>query len=64
MATVKLVCRQCEHQFTVSTPGAIKDKQKRCPACRSQEVRQTFGSFLRNGPLSSPTCGAVAAGGG
>jgi putative FmdB family regulatory protein len=63
VATIKLVCQQCGHAFTVSTRGAIKDKQKRCPECRSESVRQTFGSFLSNGPLSSPTCGAVPTGG-
>jgi hypothetical protein len=63
VATIKLVCQQCKHAFTVSTLGAIKDRQKRCPECRSQEVRQTFASFLSNGPLSSPTCGAVLTGG-
>jgi putative FmdB family regulatory protein len=64
MATIELVCKQCEHAFTVSTRGAIKDRQKHCPECRSESVRQTLGSFLRNGPLSSATCGAVPAGGG
>jgi rRNA maturation endonuclease Nob1 len=64
MATVKLVCRQCKHAFAVPTLGAITDKQKRCPKCGSQDVRQTLGSFLSNGPLSSPTCGAVPTGGG
>jgi putative FmdB family regulatory protein len=63
MATIKLVCQQCKHAFTVSTRGAIKDKQKSCPECRSHEVRQTLGSFLSNGPLSSSTCGAVPTGG-
>ena len=48
MATIKLVCQQCKHAFTVSTRGAIKDKQKSCPECRSHEVRQTLGSFLSN----------------
>ncbi len=63
MATFQLHCQQCGHAFAVTTRGAIKDRQKRCPECRSQSVRQTFGSFLRNGPLSSPTCGAMATGG-
>ena len=62
VATIKLVCQQCKHAFTVSTLSAIKDRQKRCPECRSQEVRQTLGSFLRNGPLSSPTCGVAPSG--
>lgn len=63
MATIKLVCKACDHGFVVETAGAIKDRQKRCPKCGSSDVRQTVGSFLSNGPLSSPTCGAVPTGG-
>ena len=62
MATIKLVCQQCKHAFTVSTLGAIKDRQKRC-RMSLEGVRQTLASFLSNGPLSSPTCGAVPTGG-
>jgi hypothetical protein len=61
VATIKLVCRSCDHSFTVTTAGAIKTGQKRCPHCGSVEVRQTLGSFLSNGPLSSPNCGAPTA---
>jgi putative FmdB family regulatory protein len=53
-----LVCRECGRSFTVTTAVAIKEKQKRCPACRSDDVRQSFVSYLRNGPLWSPDCGA------
>jgi hypothetical protein len=63
VATVKLVCRECDNGFAVETAGAIKDGQKRCPKCGSHDVRQTVGSFLSNGPLSSPTCGALPTGG-
>jgi exosome complex RNA-binding protein Csl4 len=59
VATIKLVCQKCEHAFVVATSGAIKERQKRCPECGAIEVRQTLGSFLSNGPLSSPTCGAA-----
>jgi rRNA maturation endonuclease Nob1 len=63
VATIRLVCKACDHGFAVETAGAIKDRQKRCPECGSHEVRQTMGSFLSNGPLSSPTCGAIPTGG-
>jgi putative FmdB family regulatory protein len=53
-----LVCRECGHSFRVVTRAAIKDKQKRCPECRSSDVRQTLTSYLRNGPLWSSDCGA------
>jgi putative FmdB family regulatory protein len=58
MATFALVCRDCGHTFEVLTRVAIRERQKRCPECSSQNVRQTFGSFLRNGSLSDPSCGA------
>jgi len=61
MAEIDLVCRECEHAFQVVTPligVAIEDRQKRCPQCGSRNVRQTLGSFMRNGSLSSPDCGA------
>ena len=58
MATIDLVCNECKHAFAVVTRVAIKPKQKRCPKCDSENVRQSFASWLRNGPLSSPGCGA------
>jgi putative FmdB family regulatory protein len=59
MAHIDLVCRDCGHRFVVITRAAIRDKQKRCPACRSRNVRQTLASYLQNGSLSSPECGAI-----
>jgi putative FmdB family regulatory protein len=64
MAQLDLVCRDCGHSFAVLTRVVIREKQKRCPECRSQNVRQTFGSFLRNGSLSDPSCGAPQRSGG
>jgi putative FmdB family regulatory protein len=58
MATFDLVCKDCEQSFEVVTRVAIREKQKRCPECQSQNVRQTFASFLRNGSLADPSCGA------
>jgi putative FmdB family regulatory protein len=58
MARIDLVCKDCDHKFTVVTRAAIREKQKRCPECSSGNVRQTIGSYFQNGPLSSPTCGA------
>jgi len=61
MGEIDLVCRDCEQSFRVVTrvTGAgIKERQKQCPACGSRNVRQTFASYLRNGPLSNPTCGS------
>lgn len=57
LAYIELVCRDCEHAFEVVTSVAIKPNQKRCPKCGSEHIRQTFTSYLRNGPLSSSRCG-------
>ena len=60
MAVIDIVCQSCKHKFQVVTRGVIKAKQKLCPECGSADVRQTFGSYLRNGPLSDPNCGSPA----
>ena len=57
MAHFDLICKECGHRFQLVTGGAIRKKQKRCKACGSQNIRQTFSSYLQNGPLSSPGCG-------
>jgi DNA-directed RNA polymerase subunit RPC12/RpoP len=58
MAEIDLVCLDCKHAFGIVTRATIKEKQKRCPECGSRHVRQKLASFLRNGPLSAPDCGA------
>lgn len=58
MAHIDIVCKDCKHSFGVVTRVAIKPRQKRCPKCDSENVRQSFASYLRNGPLSDPNCGA------
>lgn len=60
MARIDLVCQECKHTFRVLTRTAIKERQKRCPECGSTNVHQTFASYLRNGSLSNPSCGAPA----
>lgn len=57
MGYFTLICKDCGHKFQLVTGGAIKQKQKRCAKCGSKDIRQTLGSYLANGPLSSPTCG-------
>ena len=58
MPVYDLVCSDCSHTFAVTTRVPIKDRQKRCPECSSTRVRQKFSSYLRNGSLSDPACGA------
>lgn len=57
MATFTLVCKDCGHHFSLVTGGAIKKRQRHCTDCGSENIRQSLGSYLANGPLSSPTCG-------
>jgi putative FmdB family regulatory protein len=64
MAHFDLICKDCGHRFQLVTGGAIREKQKRCKECASENIRQTFSSYLQNGPLSSPTCGEVRASSG
>lgn len=59
MAHFDLICKDCGKRFQLVTGGAIKKQQKRCAGCGSENIRQTFTSYLQNGPLSSPTCGEV-----
>ena len=58
MAHFDLICKDCGHRFEVVTRGVIGKKHKRCPSCASANIRQTLGSYVQNGPLSSPSCGA------
>ena len=60
MAIFDLSCKNCGHKYQLVTRGAIKTKQKRCPECDGADIKQSFGSYLRNGPLSDPNCGAPA----
>lgn len=54
-----LVCGSCKHLFETEADSSIKDDEKNCPECGSDRVRQTFKSYLRNGPLLDPkwSCG-------
>ncbi len=49
-----IVCRECKHEYEVTTPGSLKDDSTDCPKCGSALVRQTFTSYLRNGALLDP----------
>ena len=61
MAQIDIVCRDCGHASRLVTRIALRGDQKRCEACGSATVRQTFISYLRNGALSDPACGAPQA---
>lgn len=60
MAVFDLNCKSCGHKWQLVTRSSIKAPQKKCPSCKSTDIKQSFGSYLRNGPLSDPNCGAPA----
>lgn len=57
MPQFDLVCSACGRRFRVEAETAPEDEVKRCPECGSACTRQTFESFLRNGPLLDPKWG-------
>jgi len=61
MLTLDLVCGKCRHSFQIRAATTLKDEEKRCPECGSDRVRQTFASYLRNGPLLDQSSGCAAA---
>ncbi len=58
MAFYDFRCEQCGEEFEVFSTGFIKDDQKVCPACGSEQVEQKFSSFLSTG--SPGGCSAPA----
>jgi putative FmdB family regulatory protein len=63
MASYDLVCNECGHEFEVFRQGFLKDEDRVCPECGSQDVRQKFSSFLSGIGGTSAGC-AVPAGSG
>jgi len=59
--TLDLVCGKCRRSFQIQAATTLKDEEKRCPECGSDRVRQTFASYLRNGPLLDQSSGCAAA---
>jgi len=59
MARMDLICSQCKHAFQVPVTNNLKNEEKQCPQCGSESVRQTFASYLRNGPLLDPKWGCT-----
>jgi putative FmdB family regulatory protein len=61
MASYDLVCDECGHSFEVFRQGFLKDEDRVCPDCGSEDVRQKFTSFLKNiGGSSGGGCAAPA----
>lgn len=63
MALYDFDCSDCGAEFEVFSTGFIKDEQKVCPTCGSQDVRQRFTSFLSSRSSSGGGCAAPAGSG-
>ena len=57
MNRLDLVCSTCKHSFQLDAETVLKDEEKNCPECGSASTRQTFASYLRDGPLLDPNWG-------
>ena len=56
MASYDLVCEKCGHAFEVFRQGFLKDEDRVCPECGSEDVRQKFSSFLRTSAGAGAGC--------
>jgi hypothetical protein len=61
MAYLDLTCKSCGHKWRLSTFAKLEPEQRQCPDCGSEDLKQSVMSYLRNGPLSHPGCGAPLA---
>ena len=52
-----MICNTCDRTFEVFRQGFLRDKDRVCPECESDDVRQKFTSFLRNLGAGSSSCG-------
>lgn len=63
MASYDLRCDSCGQDFELFVQGFLKEEQKVCPECGSQDVAQRFTGFLcgstsgGSSPAASPGCG-------
>ena len=64
MALYDFACGACGEEFEVFALGFIKDEQKVCPACGSDDVQQQFRSFLNFGSSGGGGDCAAPAGSG
>jgi putative FmdB family regulatory protein len=65
MATYDLDCESCGASFEVFRQGFLRDEDRVCPECGSEDVRQKFSSFLSSigGSSSGGGCSAPAGSG-
>jgi putative FmdB family regulatory protein len=61
MASYDLVCEKCENEFEVFRQGFLKDEDRVCPECGSEDVHQQFSSFLHS--LGGAGAGCAPSGG-
>ncbi len=58
MAFYDFRCDACGEEFEVFSTGFIKDDQKVCPSCGSEDVQQKFSSFLSGSSGCSAPAGS------
>ncbi len=67
MPTYDLACASCETRFERFRQGFLRDEDRVCPDCGSQEVTQLFTGFVTARPGrgdAAPTVTGFGGGGG
>ena len=64
MPTYDLVCDACEHGFEAFRQGFLRDEDRVCPECGTQEARQLFTGFVTARPARPAPVPAGGGGGG
>lgn len=64
MASYDLRCGGCGREFEVFVQGFLKDHQRVCPDCGSDQVEQRFTGFMMGSSGGSSCPDAIQAGGG
>ena len=67
MTTYDLECTTCMHQFEHFRQGFLRDADRVCPTCGSNDVNQRFTGFVTAKPssgASAPTVTGFGGGGG
>ncbi|HJZ62665.1 MAG TPA: zinc ribbon domain-containing protein [Miltoncostaeaceae bacterium] len=64
MPTYDLACVACEHEFEAFRQGFLRDEDRVCPECGTDEARQRFTGFVTARPSRPPAPARAAAGGG
>ena len=64
MPTYDLVCDTCEHGFETFRQGFLRDEDRVCPECGTDEARQLFTGFVTARPAREAAPSVQQMGGG